>query len=91
MGCLKMKSVIEFEKKNPQQEKFMKLRMYLVKNRITVAKFSKMMGYNSSYFSQLLCGNKKFSKTAAILIEFLTNGEVKAEDVLNEKDFQQVA
>jgi len=61
----------------------MVLKIYLLKKNITLSKFSEMIGYSRVRLSCIINGKDKCSKKMAILIEKMTDGEVKAEELMN--------
>jgi plasmid maintenance system antidote protein VapI len=63
----------------------MHLREYLWKHKITIEEFAKSIGYNRHHISRVMKGEKKPGKGLANLIEKATNGEVKAEQLLQAK------
>ncbi len=60
----------------------MNLREYLFIKRMTVTEISKMLECNRPYMSAIVNGRLKPSKRLAKDIERVTNGEVKAEEIL---------
>lgn len=60
----------------------MNLKIYLVKNRITITDFSKNIGCSRGHLNGIVNGKIKIGNALAQLIEIKTNGEVKAEDLL---------
>jgi len=64
----------------------MELKLYLVKNRITIADFSEKIGYSRNMISGVANGIYRPSKRLAKTIEQATNGEVKAEDLMKEAE-----
>jgi len=65
----------------------MKLKLYLCKNKISIVKFSEMIGYSGNYISFLINGRKKCPRRVALLIQQATNGELKEDEII--KDFQE--
>lgn len=66
----------------------MNLRNYLFNKRISVTKFSKMLGCSRVHLSGVINGQRLPSLMLAKSIELATNGEVKAESLLQEnKEF----
>lgn len=63
----------------------MKLKLYLVENRITVTDFSKELGVTRNYLSGIINGKLKCGKYLAQIIEMKTNGKIKAEELANVK------
>lgn len=67
----------------------MKLKLYLVKNGISVKDFAEKCGCTRTHLSAVINGKLRAGLPLAKLIEILTQGEVKAKDVLalyNKKD-----
>lgn len=60
----------------------LELRIYLIKNHISIKDFAERIKYSRSQISNILNGASKPSKRLMITIEQATNGEVKAEDLL---------
>lgn len=60
----------------------MQLKLYLVKQRISIKEFSEMIGYSRNQISGIANEKLKPSPRLAKVIERATNGEVKAEDLL---------
>lgn len=60
----------------------MELKIYLVKNRITITEFSKTLKCSRGHLTSIVNGKLKPGKALAELIEIKTNGEVKADDLL---------
>jgi plasmid maintenance system antidote protein VapI len=61
------------------------LRDYLYHNRISVTEFAKNIDYSRGHLTSIINGKLRPSKKLARQIEKATNGEVKAEELLNEK------
>lgn len=59
----------------------MDLKEYLFKHRITVKEFSERVNYARGYISSVVNG-KKPGRILAEMIEKITNGEIKAKDLL---------
>ena len=66
--------------------KSMDLRTYLFQKRISITKFSKTLGCSRIHLSEIVNGRRIPSMMLAKHIELLTNGEVKAKELLKEKD-----
>lgn len=64
----------------------MDLREYLFRKRITVTEFSNLIDYSRTHISEIMHGSRKPGKKVIRIIEKATNGEVKAEDLMSEKD-----
>ena len=62
----------------------MQLKLYLVKNRITIKEFCEKIGYSRNQISGIANGKLTPSKRLAKTIEQATNGEVKAEDLMKD-------
>ena len=62
----------------------MNLRMYLFSKRISVTEFSKVLGCSRVHLSAVINGQRTPSLMLAKSIELATNGEVKAESLLQE-------
>lgn len=60
----------------------MKLKLYLIKNRLTTKVFSQMLGIASNTLSLICTGKRMPSYDVAMRIEELTQGEVTADDVM---------
>lgn len=60
----------------------MELKIYLVRNKMSITDFSKKLRYSRDHLSRVINGTKRPSKKLAEDIEKATNGEVKAEDLL---------
>lgn len=60
----------------------MDLRTYLFQKRISVTKFSKTLGCSRIHLSEIVNERRIPSIMLARYIELVTNGEVKAEDLL---------
>lgn len=63
----------------------MELKLYLVKNRLTVKEFAEKIEYSRNQISGIVNGKLRPSNRLAKLIEQATNGEVTAEELLKEK------
>lgn len=63
----------------------MKLKLYLVKNRLSVVEFAQMLDYSRTHLSAVINGHLKPSRRLARAIERETNGEVTADELLNPK------
>lgn len=61
----------------------MELKIWLVKNRKKIQDFAKELGISRTHLGEIMNGKKKASPTLAKLIEFTTNKEVMAEEILN--------
>lgn len=61
-----------------------KLKEYLFYKRKTVTDFAKELDVTRSYLNRIVLGKIKPSKLLAKEIERMTNGEVKAEELLKE-------
>jgi plasmid maintenance system antidote protein VapI len=60
----------------------MKLKLYLVENRISITDFSKELGCSRMHLNDIVNDKRKCGKSLAQLIEIKTQGEVKAEELL---------
>ena len=60
----------------------MELKIYLVRNKLTVVDFSKKIKCSRAYLSEIVNGTKKPSRRLAEDIEQATNGETKIKDLL---------
>jgi len=60
----------------------MNLKDYLYLKRMTLNEFSNQIGYSRNHLSGIINGRYKPNKKFALYIEQITNGEVKAEDLL---------
>ena len=63
----------------------MELKIYLVKNRISITDFSKQLGCSRMHLNDIVNDKRKCGKSLAQLIEIKTNGEVKAKELLKEE------
>ena len=63
----------------------MKLRTYLFNKRISVTKFSKVLGCSRIHLSEIINERRVPSLMLATSIERETQGEVKVEDLMGEK------
>jgi len=64
----------------------MELKLYLVRNKISITDFSVRIGCNRSYLSEIINGAKMPGKRLAKDIEEATNGEVTAKELLQVKN-----
>ncbi len=64
----------------------MKLKLYLVENRISITDFSKQIGCSRMHLNDIVNDKRKCGKSLALLIELKTNGQVKAEELLKETE-----
>lgn len=60
----------------------MDLKDYLYLKRMTINDFSELVGYSRNHISGIINKRLKPNKRLAQYIEKMTNGEVKAEDLL---------
>ena len=60
----------------------MELKIYLVKNRMSITDFSKQLGCSRGHLTGVVNGKIKPSRVLAQLIEIKTNGEVTIEDLM---------
>lgn len=60
----------------------MELKIYLVKNRLTIKEFCEMVNYSRNQISGVINGKLRPSKKLAKIIEKATNGEVTVEELL---------
>lgn len=60
----------------------MKLKLYLVENKITITEFAEKLGCSRNHLGEIMNGRRKIGRSLAQLIEIKTNGEVKAEDLM---------
>lgn len=60
----------------------MKLKLYLVENRISITDFCKEIGCSRMHLNDIVNGKRKCGKSLALLIELKTNGKVTAQDLL---------
>lgn len=63
----------------------MKLKLYLVKNRLTIKEFCEIINYSRNQISGVINGKLKPGRKLAKIIEQATNGEVTMEELLQEK------
>lgn len=63
----------------------MKLKLYLVENKISITDFSKVLKCSRGHLTGVVNGKIKPSRILAELIESKTNGAVKAKDLLGEE------
>ena len=64
----------------------MELKLYLVKNRISITEFCNKIGCSRMHLNDIVNGKRNCGKTLAILIEIRTNGEVKASDLIRNRE-----
>lgn len=64
----------------------MELKLYLMKNRLTIKEFCEKVNYSRNQISGVMSGKLRASKKLAKIIEQATNGEVTAEEVLKKKE-----
>ena len=64
----------------------MQLKLYLIKNRLTIKEFCEMIGYSRNQISGIANGKLKPSIRLARVIENATNGEVTVEELLKGND-----
>lgn len=62
----------------------MELKLYLVKNKLTVNEFSETLNYSRTHLSAIINGRLSPSKKLAKMIQKATNGEVKVEELMKE-------
>lgn len=62
----------------------MKLKIYLVLNKISITKLSKILRCSRDHLSRIANGTKRASRKLAEDIEKSTNGEVTVEEILKE-------
>lgn len=60
----------------------MNLKDYLYIKRLSITEFSKQTGYSRNHISGIINGRLKPTKKLAQYIQLLTDGEVKAEDLM---------
>lgn len=60
----------------------MQLKIYLVKNKITITDFANSLGCSRTHLGEIMNGRRKIGSSLAQLIEIKTNGEVKAEELM---------
>lgn len=60
----------------------MKLKIWLVINKITITAFAEEVGITRTHLGEIINGRRKSGSTLAKLIEIKTNGEVKAEELM---------
>ena len=60
----------------------MQLKIYLVKNKISIKDFADSIGCSRNHLGEIMNGRRKIGNSLAKLIEIKTNGEVKAEELL---------
>lgn len=61
----------------------MKLKLYLVANKISITDFCEKVGCNRGYMNDIANGKKIPGKHLAQAIEKETNGEITVKDLLN--------
>lgn len=64
----------------------MDLRTYLFLKNMTLKSFSETLNYSTAQISQVMHGRRKPGRKLARLIEQATNGEIKAEELLKDKE-----
>jgi len=62
----------------------MKLKLYLVENKISITSFSETLGCSRGHLNGIVNGKIKIGKSLAKLIEIKTNGKIKEKDLLGE-------
>jgi DNA-binding transcriptional regulator YdaS (Cro superfamily) len=62
----------------------MELKIYLVRKKISITEFSKVLGCSRGHLNGVVNGKMRAGSALAKLIEIKTNGEVTAEEVLAE-------
>lgn len=62
----------------------MKLKLYLVENRISITDFCKELGCSRGHLTGIVNEKIKCSKTLAKLIEKITEGQVTMQELLKE-------
>lgn len=62
----------------------MKLKVYLVLNKISITDFSKQLRCTRDHLSRVINGSKRASKRLAKDIEEATKGEVTSEEIISE-------
>ena len=62
----------------------MKLKIYLMINKIRLGEFSKILGCTREHLSRIINGKIRASKRLAQDIERETHGKIKAQEVLDE-------
>lgn len=63
----------------------MELKLYLVKNKITIKEFCEKIGYSRNQISGIANGKLKPSMRLAKVIEEATHGEVTIDDLMKEQ------
>lgn len=64
----------------------MDLREYLFRNRLSITDFAKKINYDRNYISKIMHSVRSPGQKLAKEIEKATNGEVKANDLIKEKE-----
>ena len=62
----------------------MKLKIYLVMNKISITSFCKLIGCSRMHLNDIVNGKRRVGKSLAKIIELTTNGAVTAEELLQE-------
>lgn len=65
---------------------FMNLKVWIVKNKTTITKFSEKMGISRCYLSGIIIGQRKPGPKLIKRIEEETNGEITYRDFLGDKN-----
>lgn len=60
----------------------MKLKIYLVENKITITDFCESIGCSRTHLGEIMNGRRKIGSSLAKLIEIKTNGQVTAQELL---------
>lgn len=63
----------------------MKLKLYLVRKRMTIKEFSEAVNYSRNQISGVISGKLNASPKLAKIIEKATGGEVTAQEILNKE------
>jgi plasmid maintenance system antidote protein VapI len=64
----------------------MKLKDYLYFNELTIVDFSIMLGYSRGHISNIVNGRTIPTFKLALVIERMTNGQVKAEELIRNSE-----
>lgn len=63
----------------------MELKMWLLKNKLTITEFAIMIGYNKNHVGSVSTGYIRAGKGLAYAIEMATGGQVKAKSLMEKQ------
>ena len=67
----------------------MELKIYLVKQRISIVDFAKQVGCSRTHLTEIVNGNRRVGKSLAKVISLATNGEVSEKEILQTYEERQ--